>query len=175
MKHEWRGKVEQSKKLEKNRHSFCKHTAKWPQLKAAVKNWTTDHRNNHISVPAELIILHGRRWVVAYITIIIIIIIIITDFSGTNSWCYRFMKKCKRTVISFKEEDITATLGSNEGSAMFEKGKSFNSKNSNDECNSSDADFRGALLSAEPSHCTAIMLKCTWESALQMCINPPPQ
>jgi hypothetical protein len=39
-------------------------------------------RNNHISVPAEVIILHGRRELVAYIII---------DFSGTNSWCYRFI------------------------------------------------------------------------------------
>jgi hypothetical protein len=45
--------------------------------------------------------------------------------------------------MSFKKEDITATLGSNKGSAMFEKGKSLNSNNSNGECNSSDADFRG--------------------------------
>jgi len=63
-------------------------------------------------------------------------------YSGTNSWCYRFMK-CKRTVMSFKKEDITPTLGSNEGSAMSEKGKSLNSNISNEECNSSDADFRG--------------------------------
>jgi hypothetical protein len=82
MKHELGGKEEQAKKLEKDEHPFCKHTAKWPQLKAVVKNWTTGHRNNRISVPAELIILHGI-WVVAYI---------ITDFSGTNSWCYRFIE-----------------------------------------------------------------------------------
>jgi len=49
MKHEWGGKEEQSKKLEKDKHSFCKHTAKWPQLKAVVKNWTMGHRNNRIS------------------------------------------------------------------------------------------------------------------------------
>ena len=65
----------------------------------------------------------------------------IIDFSGTNSWCYIFRKKCKNTVNSFKKEDITATLSSNEGSARFEKGKSLNSNNSNDECNSSDVDF----------------------------------
>jgi len=64
--------------------------------------------------------------------------------------------------MSFKKEDITATLSSNEGSAMFVKGKSLKSNNSNDECNSIDVDFiRGALLSVELAHCTAIMLKCT--------------
>jgi len=69
------GKEEQSKKLEKDKHSFCRHNAKWTQLKAVVKNWETGHRNNCISVPEELVILHGRRWVVAYII----------DFSRTNS------------------------------------------------------------------------------------------
>jgi len=45
--------------------------------------------------------------------------------------------------MSFKKEDITATFGSNVSSAMFEKDKSLNTNNSNNECNSSDADFRG--------------------------------
>jgi len=40
MKHEWGGKEEESKKLEKDKHSLCNHTAKWPQMKAVVKNWT---------------------------------------------------------------------------------------------------------------------------------------
>jgi len=112
MNHEWGRKEEQSKKLEKVKHSFCKHTAKWPQLNAVVKKLTTGHRNNCISVTAELTILHRRRWVVAYIII---------DFSGTNFWCYRFMEKCNRTAKSCKKEDITPTLGSNEGRAMFEQ------------------------------------------------------
>jgi len=53
------------------------------------------------------------------------------------------MKKCKRTVMSFRKEDITPTLGSKESSAMFEKGNSLNSNNSYSECKSSDEDFRG--------------------------------
>jgi hypothetical protein len=52
------------------------------------------------------------------------------------------LQKCKRTLMSFKKEDITPTPGSNEGSALFDKGKSLNSNNSNGECNSSDGDFR---------------------------------
>ena len=52
------------------------------------------------------------------------------------------MKKCKKTVKSFEKEDNTPTFGSNEGSAMFEKGNSLNSTNSKDEGKSSDADFR---------------------------------
>ena len=66
---------------------------------------------------------------------------IISDFSGINSWCYRFMKKWRKTVKSFKKEDITPTVGGNEGIAMFGKGKSLNSNNNNDECSSRDADF----------------------------------
>jgi hypothetical protein len=53
------------------------------------------------------------------------------------------LQKCKSIVMSFKKVDITPTLGGNEGSAMFEKSKSLNNKNNNDEYNSSDADFRG--------------------------------
>jgi len=53
------GKEEQSKKLEKDKHSFCKDTVKWTQLKEVVKNWTTGPRNNRISVPAELIMKMG--------------------------------------------------------------------------------------------------------------------
>ena len=70
---------------------------------------------------------------------------IIIDFSGKNSLCYRFTKKCKRTAKSFNKEDITLTVGGNEGSAMFGKGKSLNSNNNNDECSSRDADFTRGL------------------------------
>jgi hypothetical protein len=97
----------------------------------------------------------------------------ITDFSGTNSWCYIFMKKCKRTVKSFKKQDITPTLGNTESNAMIEKGKSLNSYNSNDECNSSDTDFISIInkfiISRNFTHCTAIMISCICESALHMC------
>jgi hypothetical protein len=41
MKHEWGSKETESKKLEKDKRSFCKHTAKRPQLKTVVENWTT--------------------------------------------------------------------------------------------------------------------------------------
>jgi len=77
MKHEWGGKEGESKKLEKDTHPLCKHTEKWPQLTAVAKNWTMGHRYNHISVPAELIILHGRRLVVPCI---------IFDFSGVTDY-----------------------------------------------------------------------------------------
>jgi hypothetical protein len=39
------------------------HTAKWPDLKAGVKNWITDHR---ISVSTKITIFEARRWVATY-------------------------------------------------------------------------------------------------------------
>jgi len=54
------------------------------------------------------------------------------------------MKKCKRTVRSFKKDDIAPTLGGNQGNAMSEKGKSLNS---NVECKSSDADLKASTIS----------------------------
>jgi len=121
MKHKWGGKEGESKKLEKDIHSFCRHTAKWPQLRAVAKNWTTGHRNNHISVPAELLILHGRRLVVACIII---------DFSGVTDSC-----RIARELWGLSRRRISLLL-----LAVM---KCLNSNNSNNECNSSDADFRG--------------------------------
>jgi hypothetical protein len=57
------------------------------------------------------------------------------------------MKKCKRTMRPFKKDDIAPNLGGNQGSALSEKGKSLNSNNSNDECNSSDADLKASTKS----------------------------
>jgi peptidoglycan/xylan/chitin deacetylase (PgdA/CDA1 family) len=50
MVREWRRYKEVLKKSEKNKHSFCNHTAKWPNLEAEMKNWITDHINNGICV-----------------------------------------------------------------------------------------------------------------------------
>jgi hypothetical protein len=47
-------------------------------------NWITDHRSSGNSVSAKMIIFEARRLAVAHN---------ITDFSGTTSWCYRFMKR----------------------------------------------------------------------------------
>jgi hypothetical protein len=68
----------------KNKHSFRKHPAKWPQLETEVKNWVRDHRNNGISVSTNMIICEARRRAAAHD---------ITDFAGTPAWCYRFKKR----------------------------------------------------------------------------------
>jgi hypothetical protein len=43
--------------LGKNKHTFCTHIVKWPDLEAEVKNCITDHRNNGISISTKVIIL----------------------------------------------------------------------------------------------------------------------
>jgi hypothetical protein len=80
---EWWKQENQLITLEKNKHSFCTRTAKWPQLETDVKNWVRDHRNNGISVSTKMIICEARRWATTHIT----------DFAGTPAWCYRFMKR----------------------------------------------------------------------------------
>jgi hypothetical protein len=92
----WRKQEEELLKLEKNKHSYRTHAAKWPKLESEVKKWITDHRNNGISVSMKMIICEARRWAVAHI---------INDSAGTGAWCYRFMKRhglcmCTRTRIS---------------------------------------------------------------------------
>jgi hypothetical protein len=47
---EWKIKVEDFKKLEKNEYCLCKCIAKKTDLEAEVKNWITDCRNNQIPV-----------------------------------------------------------------------------------------------------------------------------
>jgi hypothetical protein len=48
-------------KLEKNKHSFCTHIVKWPDLEAEVKNWITDYRNSGISLSTK-IMFEARTW-----------------------------------------------------------------------------------------------------------------
>jgi peptidoglycan/xylan/chitin deacetylase (PgdA/CDA1 family) len=50
MTSEWVRQEEEIHKLEKNKHSFCPHIAKWPNLEAEMKKWKTDHRNNRFFV-----------------------------------------------------------------------------------------------------------------------------
>jgi hypothetical protein len=70
---------EKLQQLEKNKHSFCMHIAKCHDLKAEVKKWIMDHRNNRNTVSINIIIIfEARRWAVVHS---------ITDFAGTAAWC----------------------------------------------------------------------------------------
>jgi hypothetical protein len=60
------------------------HVAKWPDLEAEVKNWTTDHTNSEISVFTKMIIFGVRRWMVRHG---------IPVLFGTASWYYSCIKR----------------------------------------------------------------------------------
>jgi len=47
---------------DKNKHSFCKHTATLPDLEA----WITDHRSKGISMSTKRTIFEVRQWVVPH-------------------------------------------------------------------------------------------------------------
>jgi hypothetical protein len=98
MIHEWRKQGEELQELEKNKHSFHTHSVKWPDLEEEVRNWITGHRNKRISMSTKIIIFEVRSWGLLHS---------ITDFAGTASWCYRFMKRhglrmCSQTRIAQK-------------------------------------------------------------------------
>nr|AHN53440.1 DDE superfamily endonuclease [Nuttalliella namaqua] len=81
---EWRKQEDQLQKLGKNKHNLRKPTAKWPELEVEVKEWITRHRQNGISVSTKMIINEAKRIAVEKGMM---------DFTGSPSWCYRFMKR----------------------------------------------------------------------------------
>uniref|UniRef100_A0A8C8S1R3 HTH CENPB-type domain-containing protein n=1 Tax=Pelusios castaneus TaxID=367368 RepID=A0A8C8S1R3_9SAUR len=81
---EWRKQEDQLTKLGKNKHNLRKPTAKWSELEVEVKEWITSHRQNGISVSTKMIINEAKRIAVEKG---------IQDFTGSPSWCYRFMKR----------------------------------------------------------------------------------
>jgi hypothetical protein len=43
---EWIKQAEELERIKKYKNSLCTHVVKWPDLKAKVKNWKTNNRNN---------------------------------------------------------------------------------------------------------------------------------
>lgn len=82
---EWRKQEDQLQKADKSKHTFRGHAAKWPQLEVDLKEWIIRHRNNGFSVSTKMIIFEAKR---------ISIEKGIQDFTGSPSWCYRFMRRC---------------------------------------------------------------------------------
>lgn len=82
---EWRKQEDQLQKADKSKHTFRGHAAKWPQLDMDMKEWITHHQNNGFSVSTQMIIYEAKR---------IALEKGILDFTGSPSWCYRFMKRC---------------------------------------------------------------------------------
>nr|XP_028597585.1 uncharacterized protein LOC114603030 [Podarcis muralis]XP_028597587.1 uncharacterized protein LOC114603030 [Podarcis muralis]XP_028597588.1 uncharacterized protein LOC114603030 [Podarcis muralis]XP_028597589.1 uncharacterized protein LOC114603030 [Podarcis muralis] len=81
----WRKQEDQLQKADKCKHTFRGHAAKWPQLDVAMKEWITYHQNNGFPVSTKMIICEAKRIAVGKG---------IHDFTGSPSWCYRFMKRC---------------------------------------------------------------------------------
>uniref|UniRef100_A0A8C8SN22 HTH CENPB-type domain-containing protein n=1 Tax=Pelusios castaneus TaxID=367368 RepID=A0A8C8SN22_9SAUR len=81
---EWRKQEDQLQKLDKTKHTFRGHAAKWPQLEMDMKEWITLHRNMGFSVSTKMIIYEAKRIAVEKG---------IKDFTGSPSWCYRFMRR----------------------------------------------------------------------------------
>ncbi|CAI5769472.1 pogo transposable element with KRAB domain [Podarcis lilfordi] len=82
---ERRKQEDQLQKADKSKHTFRGNAAKWPQLDVAMKEWITNHRNNGFTVSTEMIIYEAKHIAVEKG---------IHDFTGSPSWCYRFMKRC---------------------------------------------------------------------------------
>ena len=72
-----------------NETMFRGHAAEWPQLEVDMKEWITRHRNNGFSVSTKMIIYEAKRLAAEKG---------IEDFTGSPSWCHRFMKRCGLAV-----------------------------------------------------------------------------
>ncbi|XP_035228767.1 uncharacterized protein LOC118200886 [Stegodyphus dumicola] len=83
---EWRKQEDQLQKLDKSKHTLRGPTVKWSELEVEVKEWITRHRQNGLSVSTKIIIYEAKRIAVGKG---------IQDFTGSPSWCYRFMKRLK--------------------------------------------------------------------------------
>ncbi|XP_035209984.1 uncharacterized protein LOC118184424 [Stegodyphus dumicola] len=81
---EWRKQEDQLQKLDKSKHTLRGPTAKWPELEVEVKEWITRHRQNGLSVSTKMMIYEAKRIAVEKG---------IQDFTGSPSWCNRFMKR----------------------------------------------------------------------------------
>ncbi|CAI5770390.1 pogo transposable element with KRAB domain [Podarcis lilfordi] len=82
---QWRKQEDQMQKADKSKHTFRGHAAKWPQMDIAMKEWITKQRNKGFAVSTKMIIYEAKR---------IALEKGIHDFTGSPSWCYRFMKRC---------------------------------------------------------------------------------
>ncbi|XP_069593726.1 bromodomain testis-specific protein [Ranitomeya imitator] len=82
---EWRKQEDELQKAGKSRSGLRRRGAKWPELDVDVKEWIIGHRNNGLSVSTKMIIFEAKRIAAEKG---------INDFTGSPSWCFRFMKRC---------------------------------------------------------------------------------
>ena len=95
---EWRKQEDQLQKTDKTKQCFRGHAAKWPQLEIDMKEWITRHRNNGFSVSTKMITDEAKCLAAEKGT---------EDFTGSPSWCHRFMKRsglavCTKTSLAKK-------------------------------------------------------------------------
>ncbi|XP_073537612.1 uncharacterized protein, partial [Phyllobates terribilis] len=95
---EWRKQENQLKKMDKTKRCLRGQSAQWPHLELEMKEWVINHRINGFSVSSKMIIDEAKRIATEKG---------IENFIGTDSWCYRFMKrsglaKCTNTTVAHK-------------------------------------------------------------------------
>ena len=83
---EWRKQEEELKKTKNRKHGLRYKEAKFPQLEEIMKTWVDDHRNNGYSVSTKMIMEEAKRLAAERN-------IPANEFTGSSSWCYRFMKR----------------------------------------------------------------------------------
>ena len=75
----------------------------WSKREEYIKNWIIAHRKNGIAVSMKMILIETRRLAIE---------MSITDFTGTTSWCERFMRRnglCVRTKTTIAQKLPTST------------------------------------------------------------------
>ncbi|XP_075207983.1 uncharacterized protein LOC142312884 [Anomaloglossus baeobatrachus] len=95
---EWRKQEKELKKMDTTKLGFRGQGAHWPKLELEIKEWVIQHRNNGLTVSRKMIICEAKRIATEKS---------LWDFTGTDSWCHRFLKrsglaKCTKTRIAQK-------------------------------------------------------------------------
>ncbi|KAF6088438.1 hypothetical protein HJG60_008266 [Phyllostomus discolor] len=88
---EWRKQEDQLQKTDKTKQCFCGHAAKWPQSEVDMKECITCHRNNGFLLSTKMIIYEAKCLAAEKG---------IEDFTGSPSWCHRFMKRCGLAICT---------------------------------------------------------------------------
>lgn len=95
---EWRKQKVDLMNANKSKKTLRSCSPKWPKLEEHVKTWIINHRKNGITVSTKMILMEARK---------LAIDMSIADFSGTTSWCERFMKRndlCMRTKTTIAQK-----------------------------------------------------------------------
>lgn len=81
---EWRKQEQQLMTVKKDKSNLRCPAPHWPEIEAELKKWVINERNSGKSVSTKMIIYEARRLAQEQGK---------KAFSGTEGWCYRFMKR----------------------------------------------------------------------------------